>query len=203
MLALGLTLSLSARADERSGEILDRIASILRGYANYEVMFTVSANGMDDIEGVYFVSGDRYNITVADQNHFSDGTYRYEINNTDREIIIDWADVTSHNMLSNPAMAFEFVGDDFEGVYRGTCTVSGRECETVRLIPVGASYGPNIIITLYVSGDSGLPVVVEYDYEGEKVHIAIDNISPVRQIDAAMFAFDGKKYKGYEIIDFR
>ena len=92
----------SAKADETSESILRHIAETFASYGNYEVRFTVSAQGMGNMSGNYFVSGDRYRIKLQKQEQFSDGTNRYEIYAADKEVVIDAADTGSHNIL-NPA----------------------------------------------------------------------------------------------------
>ena len=98
----------SAKADETSESILRHIAETFASYGNYEVRFTVSAQGMGNMSGNYFVSGDRYRIKLQKQEQFSDGTNRYEIYAADKEVVIDAADTGSHNILNNPTRAFEF-----------------------------------------------------------------------------------------------
>lgn len=62
----------SAKADETSESILRHIAETFASYGNYEVRFTVSAQGMGNMSGNYFVSGDRYRIKLQKQEQFSD-----------------------------------------------------------------------------------------------------------------------------------
>lgn len=56
----------SAKADETSESILRHIAETFASYGNYEVRFTVSAQGMGNMSGNYFVSGDRYRIKAPE-----------------------------------------------------------------------------------------------------------------------------------------
>ena len=108
----------SAKADETSESILRHIAETFASYGNYEVRFTVSAQGMGNMSGNYFVSGDRYRIKLQKQEQFSDGTNRYEIYAADKEVVIDAADTGSHNILNNPTRAFEFapaLNYDYQG----------------------------------------------------------------------------------------
>lgn len=68
----------SAKADETSESILRHIAETFASYGNYEVRFTVSAQGMGNMSGNYFVSGDRYRS--SSRNRSSQRRHqRYEI----------------------------------------------------------------------------------------------------------------------------
>lgn len=203
ILAVCLTGVVAARADEKSAVILNRVASTLKGYVNYEVLFTASATMMDDVVGSYTVSGDRFSITVAGQTHFSDGKSRYEIYEEQKEVVIDNADLTQRNIFTNPARAFEFAADDFESTYKGTKTVAGQEADHVELVPLRGGYVAGTVITVYVSKASGLPVAVTYDYDGESIDISIDAVKRLQAANEPMFTFDAAKYGDYEIIDFR
>ena len=61
----------SAKADETSESILRHIAETFASYGNYEVRFTVSAQGMGNMSGNYFVSGDRYRIKLQKQEQWA------------------------------------------------------------------------------------------------------------------------------------
>ena len=177
----------SAKADETSESILRHIAETFASYGNYEVRFTVSAQGMGNMSGNYFVS---------------DGTNRYEIYAADKEVVIDAADTGSHNILNNPTRAFEFAPEEFESTYTGPAELKRKAVEKVKLVPRSDRYG-NGTITLYVSAEDGMPVALNYDYQGEELTVTIDRIIPLEEIDKTMFLFDPSLYGDYEVIDFR
>ena len=74
--------------------------------------------------------------------------------------------------------------------------------EKVKLVPRSDRYG-NGTITLYVSAEDGMPVTLNYDYQGEELTVTIDRIIPLEEIDKTMFLFDPSLYGDYEVIDFR
>lgn len=191
-----------SRADEVSESILKHISETLTGYGSYEVKFSVTAPGMGTINGNYWVNGDKYRIKLRKQEQFSDGVNRYEIYPAEKEVVIDKADTASRDVLSNPTRAFEFAPEEFNSIYRGQQTVNRTVSETVELIPQkGAAASGKI--TLYVATEDGMPVAINYDYQGESVFISIDKIVPVKEADPSMFVFDPARYGDYEVIDFR
>ena len=192
----------SAKADETSESILRHIAETFASYGNYEVRFTVSAQGMGNMSGNYFVSGDRYRIKLQKQEQFSDGTNRYEIYAADKEVVIDAADTGSHNILNNPTRAFEFAPEEFESTYTGPAELKRKAVEKGKLVPRSDRYG-NGTITLYGSAEDGMPVALNSDYQGEELTVTIDRIIPLEEIDKTMFLFDPSLYGDYEVIDFR
>lgn len=189
-------------ADEVSESILRHISETLAKYGNYEVKFSVTAKGMGTMNGNYYVNGDKYRIKLQKQEQFSDGINRYEIYPADKEVVIDKADASSHDILSNPTRAFEFAPDEFDSTYKGQQTINRTLSETVELIPrKGASASG--IITLFVNTEDGMPVALDYNYQGEQISISIDKIAPLKDMDASLFIFDPARYGDYEVIDFR
>lgn len=191
-----------SRADGVSESIMRHISETLAGYGSYEVRFSVTAKGMGTMNGNYFVSGDKYRIKLQKQEQFSDGTNRYEIYAADKEVVIDKSDTSSHDILNNPTRAFEFAPEEFESTYKGQQTVNRTVSETVELVPHKGSTAHGKI-TLYVGTDDGMPVALDYDYQGESVFISIDKIVPLKETDPSMFIFDPARYGDYEVIDFR
>lgn len=191
-----------ARGDEKSDKVLKNVASTLAGYGSYEVKFTVAVKGSGSMSGSYTVSGNKYNIALQQQSQFSDGVNRYEIYPSDKEVVIDKADTKSHNILNNPTKAFEFLPSEFTSVWKGPRQAGGVNTNAISLTPRNSKSDQGVI-TLCVGVSSGLPVVVEYNYQGETITIKIDRITPLKSVNNALFTFDAVKYKGYEIIDFR
>lgn len=200
-LAFAFAALATASADNLSESILRHVASTLREYGDYEVRFTVSAESMGSTGGEYVVSGDRYRIRIRQQEQFSDGKNRYEIYEADREVVIDRADTKTHDIFTNPTRAFDFAPAEFESTYRGKEKVGRKEADVVRLTPRNA-HAAQGIITLYLDATTGLPLQIDYDYQGEQIRVTLNRITP-KQIDASTFVFDPARYADYEIIDFR
>ena len=180
------------RADERSSELLGRLAGAIRALGAYSVQFEVAA-GEQRYAGHYDVSGDAYYMTVNGAEVYSDGQTRYEVSPERREVVIDAVDTSSRNLLNNPTRAFDFLGDAF----RSELLPSEGEVRRLRLTPVdkGAAMSS---ITVDVAAD-GSPRAVIYDLDGERMRIEIRRIEP----SAEVRRFDAADYAGYELIDFR
>lgn len=195
-----------AGADERSSALLDRLSSLIGGYGNYRVEFTVYVLGLapQQIEGYYLVNGDKYYITVEDREIYCDGKLKYEVSGADREVTLDRVDPADRNILSNPTRAFEFLDGAFTHAYRGEATADGKRCDEVVLHPSDKTLGLSEV-TLDVDRATGLPVRLSYRLEGSDapIGIGIDRIVPGAAADPAVFVFDRSRYKGFEIIDFR
>ena len=99
-------------AENRAGEILERLAAGFRAMKGYEVTFEVEA-GEYRTAGSYAVEGQGYFLTLGDAEVFCDGTVRYEVDNARREVTIVGVDTASRNILNNPVRAFDFLGSEY------------------------------------------------------------------------------------------
>ncbi len=182
------------RADRRSTELLERLASAIREMGTYSVQFEVCAEDQA-YAGRYDVSGDAYYMTFNDAEVYSDGQTRCEVNPEHREMVVDAVDTSSRNLLNNPTRAFDFLDGQFAAEYLG----ERPEGACVRLTPVDGSVSVGSI-EVCVDPHSALPRSIDYEIDGDHVTIRILRIVPGKEPPRP---FDAAAYAGYEIIDFR
>ncbi len=189
----------AAQNTDKASRLLTRLSESIRSMENYEVAFTVEADGQS-IKGNYTVSGDKYYLAVAGSEVYCDGTTRYEVNRSNKEVTVDAVDHTSRNILTNPTRAFDFIGGDF------VCSIISTRGDTVtlQLTPADKHKAAIGTITVDVNRQTALPRSLGYDADGTVVKISISSIEPMQgMVDMSMFTFDKNNYRGYEIIDFR
>lgn len=196
-LCLALTGILAGMAaqtgrDDKAAEYMRRLAASMESMRAYTVDFRASA-GDESLRGRYAVDADRYHIIVAGNEVYGDDRVRREVDSSKREIVIDAADTTSRNLLTNPTRGFRFLGDDYRP--RLESETDGRA--VVTLTP--ARKGITGTITVIMSTADARPRQIQYDTEGERVTIAIERLSE----GASVPQFDPALYPGYEVIDFR
>jgi len=174
-------------------EIVSRMTAAVKALGSYSVAFSVKA-GEYAARGRYTVVGDGYHLSLGDVEVFCDGKVRREVNRAVREIMIDAVDVSSRNILNNPARGFDFLGTEFRAELLsesdGTCIV--------RLTPaVGAA---DCIIDVTVGAADYLPCKLIYRLGGDTVAIDILHIASASK---SLPSFDPSAFSGFEIIDFR
>lgn len=180
--------------DDHSLALLRQVTSAFSQMSGYSVDFEVeTADG--PIPGYYEVNGPNYYIQVNDMEAYGDAQFRYEVNSSKREIVIDLVDLESHNLLNNPTRAFDFV----EGEYATELLDETEQTAVIRLTPrsVRSAVG---VIDIEIDKTRSLPVSVIYEVDGDRVRIDIRVIS---EREASARAFDQDKYPDYEWIDFR
>ena len=184
-------LSEAAAADE----ILGKVTAGFRALGAYGVAFEVTS---DDYaaRGRYAVEGESYYLVLGDAEVYCDGTVRYEVDNRRREVTIDQVDTASRNILNNPVRAFDFLGSEYAASLVGA--QQGRA--VILLTPTAANTSSSGTITLTVDTAVMRPLSLSYDYDGERVSVAVLGIEPIA---SPLESFAKGKYDGYEFIDFR
>lgn len=176
----------------RAADYIRRLSSVMESMGEYTVRFEVAAGG-ESIVGEYAVSGSRYHISVAGNEVYGDDEVRREIDPSKREIVVDAADTSSRNMLTNPTRAFSFLSDDYDMHLNSES--GGYAVVTLR--PHSGGGGGTIVVTM--SKIDAQPASVRYDTDGESITIVIRELKQGARIPQ----FDASRYAGYETIDFR
>ena len=177
--------------------LIGKLSEQMRSMENYEVSFTV-VSGEQKVKGYYAVSGEKYYISIDDAEVFCDGGARYEVNPTNKEVTVDAVDTKSHNILTNPTRAFDFVDGDFNFEMVATNATS----TTIKLTPKeNNALG---IIFVDMQREPVKPTALAYEYDGQTIKIEINSLDEMTgMVDISMFTFDKNNYRGYEIVDFR
>lgn len=187
-----------AQSDDSAKVLMGRLSEKIRAMENYEVEFNVKS-GDQTIKGYYAVSGEKYYISIGDAEVYCDGGARYEVNPQNKEVTVDAVDTKSHNILTNPTRAFDFIDGEFTFATVG----STDGATTVKL----TSTAENAALgTIFVTIDSttAQPRSLTYDVDGDQIVVEIASLDEmVGMVDISMFTFDKGNYRGYEIVDFR
>lgn len=187
-----------AQSDDSAKALIGRLSEKIRAMENYEVEFNVKS-GDQTIKGYYAVSGEKYYISIGDAEVYCDGGARYEVNPQNKEVTVDAVDTKSHNILTNPTRAFDFIDGEFTFATVG----SADGATTIKL----TSTAENAALgTIFVTIDNATaqPRSLTYDVDGDQIVVEIASLDEmVGMVDISMFTFDKGNYRGYEIVDFR
>ena len=202
---LTLLAAWSARADERSAKTLAAMNAAIKALGTYELTFTVSAaDEFNPMDGRCIVSGNSYNIWLPTGSLFGDDKSACKVDPSMMTVTLMKPDPRNHNLLSNPAKAFELLDGSFTHKYIGQAKINGKDCDQIELTPSDKTL-PISKMTLYIALRGSLPVAVRYTIDGLSSPVAIDikTMKSLPQVDRSKFTFDKKRYNGYEIIDLR
>lgn len=187
-----------AQSDDSAKVLIGRLSEKIRAMENYEVEFNVKS-GDQTIKGYYAVSGEKYYISIGDAEVYCDGGARYEVNPQNKEVTVDAVDTKSHNILTNPTRAFDFIDGEFTFATVGTA--DGATTIKLTSTAENAALG-----TIFVTIDNATaqPRSLTYDVDGDQIVVEIASLDEmVGMVDISMFTFDKGNYRGYEVVDFR
>ncbi len=182
-------------AQSRAEEVVAALSAQMRALEGYEIGFEV-AMGEYRGTGSYFVSGDSYYLVMGDNEVFADGSTRFEVSNSRREIIVGETDAASRSLLDNPVRAFDFLDSE----YVPSLLWERDGATAVQLTPAAGSGAPTGNITLVVATASLRPQSIVYDFDGGQVTVRILRFGPFA---GPLRTFDRAAYPDYEWIDFR
>jgi outer membrane lipoprotein-sorting protein len=191
------TINTWAQGDDAKA-LISRLSEQIRSMENYDVSFTVNS-GDQKIKGYYAVSGEKYYISIGDAEVFCDGGARYEVNPQNKEVTVDAVDTKSHNILTNPTRAFDFIDGEFAFEMVGT----NNGITTIKLTSTAENAALGVIFVA-MDAATAQPRSLTYDVDGAQIAIevaAIDELTGM--VDISMFTFHKNNYRGYEIVDFR
>lgn len=184
--------------DSDAKALIGRLSEQMRSMENYEVSFAVKS-GDQKIKGYYAVSGEKYYISIGDAEVFCDGGARYEVNAQNKEVTVDAVDTKSHNILTNPTRAFDFIDGEFNFTTVGT----ENGITTIKLTSTAENAALGVIFVA-LDAATAQPRSLTYDVDGAQIIIEIASIDELTgMVDISMFTFDKNNYRGYEIVDFR
>lgn len=184
--------------DSNAKALIGRLSDQVRSMENYEVEFMVKS-GDQQIKGYYAVSGEKYYISIGEAEVFCDGSARYEVNPQNKEVTVDAVDNKSHNILTNPTRAFDFIDGEFNFAMVGT----NADVATVKLTSTAENAALGVIFVA-IDTATAHPRSLTYDVDGDQIAVEIASFDEmVGMVDISMFTFDKNNYRGYEIVDFR
>lgn len=187
-----------AQSDEGAKALIGRLSEKIRAMENYEVEFNVKS-GDQTIKGYYAVSGEKYYISIGDAEVYCDGGARYEVNPQNKEVTVDAVDTKSHNILTNPTRAFDFIDGEFT-----FATVGAADGATTVKLTSTAENAALGTIFVTIDNATAQPRSLTYDVDGDQIVVEIASLDEmVGMVDISMFTFDKGNYRGYEIVDFR
>jgi outer membrane lipoprotein-sorting protein len=197
-----LLTSLGALADDKSDGLLRALQSKIEALGDYSVRFRVTVDEQS-LDGTYEVSANSYHIATPDIEVFCDGQTRWEVNMLDEEVLIDIVNPTDRTILGNPTRMFDFLDGSYTHTYVGKATLKSGEANKIELNEINGNQQDNIDVYLDVA--TGLPVRITYRLDNLNADAVVDieSISHLASVDPSAFSYNGSRYDGFEIIDFR
>jgi outer membrane lipoprotein-sorting protein len=195
-----------AQYDPKALEILQAMAEKYKSMPTYEAQFSYALtndveNIKEEFKGKLTVKGDKYRISLPEQEVINNGatvwTYLPEV----KEVNIDNYDKNSGDI--NPLKIYEIYQKDFKYLYIQDKTEGGVLCEEVDLVPEKKDAQYFKFKLMIKKKDKVIQSLTMFDKGGNRYKYTITKFVPNVEIADSYFGFDPKKYPGVEVIDLR
>lgn len=195
-----------AQYDPKALEILEAMGAKYKSLPTYEASFSYALtndveNIKEEFKGKLTVKGDKYRISLPEQEVINNGvtvwTYLPEV----KEVNIDNYDKNSGDI--NPLKIYEIYQKDFKYLYIQDKNEGGVACEEIDLVPEKKDAQYFKIKLLIKKKEKVIQSLTMFDKGGNRYKYTITRFVPNAEVADSYFAFDPKKYPGVEIIDLR
>lgn len=195
-----------AQYDPKALEILEAMGEKYKTMPSYEANFAYALtndveNIKEEFKGKLTVKGDKYRISLPEQEVINNGvtvwTYLPEV----KEVNIDTYDRNSGDI--NPLKIYEIYQKDFKYLYIQEKTESGVVCEEIDLVPEKKDAQYFKIKLLIKKKDKVIQSLTMFDKGGNRYKYTITKFVPNAEVSDSYFSFDPKKHPDVEVIDLR
>ena len=191
-----------AQYDPKALEILQAMGEKYKSLPTYEAHFSYALtndveNIKEEFKGKLTVKGDKYRISLPEQEVINNGvtvwTYLPEV----KEVNIDNYDKNSGDI--NPLKIYEIYQKDFKYLYIQDKTEGGTLCEEIDLVPEKKDAQYFKIKLLIKKKEKIIQSLTMFDKGGNRYKYTITKFVPDADVSENYFAFDPKKYPGVEV----
>lgn len=197
---------LLAQYDPKALEILEAMAKKYRVIPSFEANFSYTLTNdvekiNEEFKGKMTVKGDKYKLTLPEQEVVNNGTTLWTYLPDAKEVNIDNFDPNSDDL--NPSKFYEIYKKGYKYLYLEDKTEGGVMCEVVDLVPEKKDAQYFKVRMNIVKKDKSVQSWVMFDKAGNRYKYLITKFNPTVKVDDNFFTFDLKKYPGVEVIDLR
>jgi outer membrane lipoprotein-sorting protein len=206
LMAMILTVSVSAQYDPKALEILDAMSNKYKSIDVFEANIACTlTNDVDKIneefKGKITVKGDKFRMVLPEQEVINNGATIWTYLPEAKEVNIDNYDPNSEDV--NPSKMHEVYKKGFKYLYLQDKSEGGVLCEEIDLVPEkkDAQY---FKIKMFINKkEKTIQSFTLFDKGGNRYKYTISKFTSNAKVDDTYFVFDPKKYPGVEVIDLR
>ncbi|CAN5444836.1 hypothetical protein BH09BAC3_BH09BAC3_30780 [soil metagenome] len=201
-----VTVGAFAQYDPKALEILEAMAKKYKGVPSFDANFSYTlTNDVEKInsefKGKMTVKGDKYKLTLPEQEVVNNGTTMWTYLPDAKEVTIDNFDPTSNDL--NPSKFYELYKNGFKYLYIEDKVEGGVMCEVIDLVPEKKDAQYYKVRMNIIKKDKSIQSWVMFDKSGNRYKYLITKFNPAVKAEDAFFTFDPKLHPGVEVIDLR
>lgn len=193
--------------DPDAKKVLDGLSAKLKSYKSIQANFTLKvedAKGkvQGSKSGLIFLKGDKYHVSLAGQDIYSDGKDSWMYDKSSNEVTITKMD-PSTKTISPDKLFTNFYDKDFLYKLNGESKIGARTVQEVELTPVDKTK-PLFKALLYI--DKALHSLVSvkwFEKSGNRYTLTTQKLNGNAPLTDAQLSYSKAKYPGAEEVDLR
>jgi len=192
--------------DPKALETLDAMSKKYKAIPSFEANISCTLTNevekvSDEFKGKITVKGDKYRLVLPEQEVINNGTTMWTILPEAKEVNIDTYDPGSDDI--NPSKIYDIYKKGYKYLYLSDKTEGGVLCEEIDLVPEKKDAQFFKIKMLISKKDKSIQSWTMYDKSGNLYKYSLTKFNPNANVADSFFAFDAKKYPGFDVVDLR
>jgi outer membrane lipoprotein-sorting protein len=199
-----ISIAANSQYDPKALEILDAMSKKYKELTSFEANLSINLINEvekvnDEFKGKIVVKGDKFKLTLPEQEVINNGTTTWTYLPEAKEVNIDNFDPTSDDI--NPAKIYEIYKKNFKYLYLNEEMDNNVMCEVIDLVPEKKDAQFFKIKMKISKKDRNIQSWTMYDKSGNRFRYSITKFVPNVKVDDASFIWTTKA--GVEEIDLR
>lgn len=206
LLLLFLVQPIQAQYDPNAFQILDAMSKRYKALTSFEASLTYTLTNQvskinDKFEGKIVVKGNKYRLTLPEQEVINNGTVIWTYIPEAKEVTVDNVDPTSDEI--NPSKIYDIYKKGFKYLLLTPETEGGVKVDVVDLVPEKKDAQFFKIKMRISQKDKSILSWEMFEKSGNRYKYTISKFIPNAKVEDSFFAWDAKKYPGVEEINLR
>ncbi len=193
--------------DPEAKKVLDAVSAKFKTFKSVQAKFTLkienaSGNPIANKNGVVYMKGNKYRISVTGQEIFCDGTNVSTYDKSAKEVTITKIDPAA-NTITPQKLFTNFYDKDFLYKLNGEKKVGKKTIQEIELTPIDKTK-PFFKVLLFI--DKAANTISSsklFEKTGNRITYTVGKMNTTGMISDGQFVFDEKQFPGTEVIDLR
>jgi outer membrane lipoprotein-sorting protein len=195
-----------AQYDPKALEILEGMSKKYKAFTTFEASVTYTLTNdvdgvKDEFKGKIVVKGDKYKLSLEDQEVVNDGTTIWNYITASNEVTIDNYSPEENDI--NPTRIFDAYKKGYKYLYREEKSEGGVLCDVVDLNPEKRDAQYYLVRMNISRKDKTLVSWTMFEKTQNRYKYTITKFTPNVNVNDTFFSFDAKAHPGVEVIDLR
>lgn len=195
------------KSDPQAKKILDNVSSKFKTYKTATANFTLKVENaagkiLESQSGVAYIKGNKYKITVPDQEIYSDGKNTWTYDKSAREVQVTKYDPSS-NTISPQKIFTDFYDKDFLYKLNGESKKGNKIIQEIELTPTDKTKTFFKVLLEVDKASKQITGTKVFEKNGNRYNYIINSLKANSPLSESLFSFNTKAHPGVEIIDLR